>query len=342
MAGEGVDGSSNSGAGDEQTDSVTSTATGTTDTADAATTGSLRETFAAVAELVRVPNLFTAPPDVILGAALVSLAGAPLSLPAVGGLAIASILLYAAGTTLNDAFDAPVDARERPDRPIPSGRISRRGAFRFGAGLLLAAVAVAFVAAGAPGAIVAALLAGAIVAYDGPLKDTGIGFLAMGATRGLNVVLGTTAATAGFVLSDFGPALLAVPAIVVVYIAAVTFMAARETQGQNRPAIAVAGAGALAALLVLGWVIVSVGTGVLESTLALGFAVLFCWWVGRPLRAAYADPVPETVGPAVGACVLGLVLLDAAFAAVAGVWWGIAVAVFLVPAVGLSRVFDVT
>ncbi|ELY98509.1 UbiA prenyltransferase, partial [Natrialba chahannaoensis JCM 10990] len=110
----------------------------------------------------------------------------------------------------------------------------------------------------------------------------------------------------------------------------------------NRPAIAVAGAGALAALLVLGWVIVSVGTGVLESTLALGFAVLFCWWVGRPLRAAYADPVPETVGPAVGACVLGLVLLDAAFAAVAGVWWGIAVAVFLVPAVGLSRVFDVT
>ncbi|ADD04364.1 UbiA prenyltransferase family protein [Natrialba magadii ATCC 43099] len=336
MVGRGVDGSSDSGAGGERSDSVTSTSS------DAATTATHRETLAAVAELVRVPNLFTAPPDVILGAALVSVAGAEFSLSAVAGLAAASILLYAAGTTLNDAFDAPIDARERPDRPIPSGRISRRDAFGFGAGLLLAAVAVAFAAAGAPGAIVAALLAGAIVAYDGPLKGTGVGFLAMGATRGLNVVLGTTAATAGFVLSDFGPALLAVPAIVVVYIAAVTFMAARETQGQNRPAIAVAAAGALAALLVLGWVLVSVGTGVLESALALGFAVLFCWWVGRPLWVAHADPIPETVGPAVGACVLGLVLLDAAFAAVAGIWWGLAVAVFLVPAVGLSRVFDVT
>ncbi|OIB56522.1 UbiA family prenyltransferase [Natrialba sp. SSL1] len=336
MVGGGVDGSSDSGAGGERSESVTSTSS------DAGTIATHRETLAAVAELVRVPNLFTAPPDVLLGAALVSVAGAELSLPAVGGLAVASVLLYAAGTTLNDAFDAPIDARERPDRPIPSGHISRRGAFGFGAGLLLAAVAVAFAAAGVPGATVAALLAGAIVAYDGPLKDTGVGFLAMGATRGLNVVLGTTAAAAGFVLSDFGPALLAVPAIVVVYIAAVTFMAARETQGQNRPAIAVAAAGALAALPVLGWVVVSVGTGVLESALALGFAVLFCWWVGRPLWAAYADPVPEAVGPAVGACVLGLVLLDAAFAAVAGIWWGLAVAVFLVPAVGLSRVFDVT
>ena len=33
--------------------------------------------------------------------------------------------LYAAGMVLNDAFDAELDARERPERPIPSGRISR-------------------------------------------------------------------------------------------------------------------------------------------------------------------------------------------------------------------------
>ena len=29
---------------------------------------------------------------------------------------------------LNDVFDAEVDAREQPDRPIPSGRVSRRAA----------------------------------------------------------------------------------------------------------------------------------------------------------------------------------------------------------------------
>jgi len=72
------------------------------------------------------------------------------------------------------------------------------------------------------------------------------------------------------------------------------------------------------------------------------FAVAFLAWVGRPLRAAYADPEPATVGPAVGACVLGLVLLDAAFAAGAGVAWALAAAVFLVPAWRLSTAFDLS
>ena len=36
---------------------------------------------------------------------------------------------------LNDVFDAEVDARERPERPIPSGRVSlqRRNGGRLGA-----------------------------------------------------------------------------------------------------------------------------------------------------------------------------------------------------------------
>jgi len=72
------------------------------------------------------------------------------------------------------------------------------------------------------------------------------------------------------------------------------------------------------------------------------FAVAFLAWVGRPLGAAYADPEPATVGPAVGARVLGLVLLDAAVAAGAGVEWALAAAVFLVPAWGLSTAFDVS
>ena len=48
-------------------------------------------------------------------------------------------LTYVGGMILNDAFDAAVDARERPSRPIPSGRISRRSAFAAGFTLLAAA-----------------------------------------------------------------------------------------------------------------------------------------------------------------------------------------------------------
>ena len=299
-----------------------------------------RTALEASAELVRLPNLFTAPPDVILGAALVAVVGYEPLPVTVAGLAASSVLLYAAGTTLNDAFDAPIDVRERPDRPIPSGRVSRRAAFGLGFALLPVAVGIAFVVAGGPAAAAAGLVAVAIVAYDGLLKGTAAGFLAMGATRGLNVVLGATAA--GGVVLESPIRVLAVPAVVTGYIAAVTFMAARETEGENRDAVTVAAAGAVAAVLAVGWFLVAVDPAVLETTVAIAFVVAFCWWVGRPLRAAFADPVPGTVGTAVGACVLGLVLLDAAFAAAVGLGWAIAAGSFLLPAVALSRAFDVT
>jgi len=85
----------------------------------------------------------------------------------------------------------------------------------------------------------------------------------MGATRGLNVVLGTTAAR-GVVLES-PPRLLVVPAVVTGYIAAVTFMAARETEGANRGAVAVAAAGAVAAVLAVGWFLVSGSPTALEG-----------------------------------------------------------------------------
>ena len=34
--------------------------------------------------------------------------------------------IYAAGIALNDVFDYAIDLEERPGRPLPSGRVSRR------------------------------------------------------------------------------------------------------------------------------------------------------------------------------------------------------------------------
>lgn len=301
---------------------------------------SLRATASAYAELVRVPNLFTAPPDVVLGAALVAASGHSVSVTVVGGLAVASMALYAGGTTLNDAFDAPDDVHARPERPIPSDRVTRRTAFGLGFAFLLTGTAVAFVTAGRRGAIVAGAIAAAIVLYDGVAKGTTAGFLTMGATRGLNVILGTTAVAVS--LSVLPLSVFVVPAVVAIYIAAVTYMAADETIGENSGAVAVTGAGAAIAALTVGWYLGAVSPSTVDAVVAVGFAGAFLWLVGRPLRAAYADPTPDTVGPAVGACVLGLVLLDAAFAAGTGIEWALAAALFLVPARVLSRVFDVT
>lgn len=301
--------------------------------------GGARDKVAAYAALVRVPNLFTAPPDVLLGATLAT--GSVLAAPrAVAGLALASVLLYAAGTTLNDAFDAPVDASERPVRPIPSGEVARETAFALGAVLLLAGVAAAWLAAGQASAVLAALLAAGIVLYDAFVKGSATGFLVMGAVRGLNVLLGAT--VAGTLVGHASAASIVVVPVVVGYIAAVTYMAERETEGGNRGAVGVAALGAGGAALSVTVLAVATSPGPVEAVVSLGLGAAFVWWTGRPLRRAYAEPIPERVGPAVGACVVALVLLDGAFAAAADAPSGLLVAAFVVPAVGLSRTFDVT
>jgi geranylgeranylglycerol-phosphate geranylgeranyltransferase len=52
------------------------------------------------------------------------------------------VLLAAGGYVLDDARDSEVDARFHPDRPIPSGLVSRDLAFRIGPSLLAAGAAV--------------------------------------------------------------------------------------------------------------------------------------------------------------------------------------------------------
>lgn len=302
------------------------------------TADGMRDRLGTYAALVRVPNLFTAPPDVVLGAALAALAGGATDLPAVAGLCLASMLLYGAGTTLNDYFDAEVDARERPERPIPSGAVPPRTALALGGALIVAGIVVAGVSAGVPGALAAAGVATAVVAYDGALKGGSAGFLAMGAARGLNVLLGATAVGT---LLDLAWPPVAAALVVTGYIAAVTYMASRETTGGERGPVAVAGVAALLAAVAavgLAWT----AGGAFRALLAAAVAAGFLARTGPALRRAYADPIPSNVGPAVGACVLGQVVLDGAFAAAAGVVPALAALAFLLPAVALSRAFDVT
>jgi heme O synthase-like polyprenyltransferase len=298
-----------------------------------------RGKLAAYAALVRVPNLFSAPPDVLLGGALVAATGTTVSVSALAGLAVASVLLYAGGTTLNDYFDAEIDAHERPERPIPSGSVSRRTAGMLGAALLVGGVLVALMAAGPRAGLFAAALAVVIALYDGVLKSEPAGFLAMGSARGLDVLLGTAAAEATATLPAWA---LAVPVIVALYIALVTYMADNEATTTERGAVAAAAAGVMLAVLGVLAVVVMVRPSLVRTVFALVLAGGFLAWTGRALGPAYANPRPDTVGPAVGTCVLALVVLDGTFAALAGVGWALATLAFLVPAVGLSHLFDVS
>lgn len=312
----------------------------------------VRDRLAGYAALVRVPNLFTAPPDVIAGAALVTAAGSVDGSPpvaTVATLAVASMSLYAGGTALNDWADAAVDAEERPERPIPSGVVPRRAAFGVGVVALVAGVALA-ITVGAVAGAVAGLLAVIVAAYDTLLKGKPIGYLAMGAARGCNVLLGVSIAgsTVFAALRETGGLggvrlpLVAVPAAILGYIAVVTAMADDEATGGSRRRILNTGVASVLAAALLGVVLLAVRPS--PAALAVGLLALgvFLTRNYQALRAAYADPVPETVGPAVGTCVVGESLLVGGVAAAAGVGWSVAALAFLVPATVLSRRFNVS
>ncbi len=138
-------------------------------------------TIKLVAELLRLPNLFTVPGDILVGWCLAGQRG---SFPIAGILA--SLCLYAAGLLFNDAFDAHVDALERPERPIPSGRIRRSTVFGWACLLSVLGGALAW-----QGVEMALLLLALILLYDGVLKHIPwVGVLVMGVCRGINILLG--------------------------------------------------------------------------------------------------------------------------------------------------------
>lgn len=149
--------------------------------------------------LGRVSNLPTVLSNAMAGIALAGIgtldgmAGGDV----VGGVARAAIVLalfYVGGMYLNDAFDAKIDARERPGRPIPKGDASLGAVFA--AGLMLIALGIALASlSGLEAGLCGGLLAGAILLYDALHKRTAAAPAIMGLCRLLSYV--TAAAIAG-------------------------------------------------------------------------------------------------------------------------------------------------
>ncbi|HEY0108067.1 MAG TPA: UbiA family prenyltransferase, partial [Fibrella sp.] len=117
---------------------------------------------------MRPANLVTAVADVLAGLSLAALAGgfSPLSTnQPIWLLLLSTVGLYGGGVVLNDVFDAELDAVERPERAIPSGRVTLRQASTLGIGLLALGIGLAFFYSHETGAL-AALIAGLAVFYD--------------------------------------------------------------------------------------------------------------------------------------------------------------------------------
>lgn len=173
--------------------------------------------------LGRVSNLPTVWTNVLAG---LLLAGGAAEGDRLALLLLAMSLAYVGGMYLNDAFDAEIDARERPERPIPAGRVSRGTVFSLGFGMLAVSI-LCLLALGFAAALGGVALAGAIVAYDRHHKGNPLSPLLMGLCRVLVYV------TAGLAVAVAFPAPLVLgAAALLAWLIGLTYTAKQENIGR--------------------------------------------------------------------------------------------------------------
>jgi 4-hydroxybenzoate polyprenyltransferase len=311
-----------------------------------------RARILAFAQLLRIPNVFTAFADIALGACV-----AAAVLPSQPGefwlayvvLALASGCLYLAGMVWNDIFDLAEDKKARAFRPLPSGRVGKGaaivlGVLLFGAGLALAGVAGTF---GQPEwnheplAFACGIVA-AVLIYDGGAKRTPFGPIAMAACRFLNVLFGLSLVPELALDLEYR---LYLAAVVGFYIVGVTWFA-RTEEGKSRKRDLALAAGVIGLSLLLALLLrvkLHAAAASAKHLAALGtvafpyLLVAFGFLVGRPIARAIGDPAPRTVQAAVKRCVLGLVVLDAVLATMFVGLPGLLLLLLLPPALVLGK-----
>jgi 4-hydroxybenzoate polyprenyltransferase len=164
------------------------------------------------------------------------LAGAVLSGAVFGANSLAVLLLcgsafYEGGMFLNDAFDADIDAKERPGRPIPSGQAARSTVYLLGFGLLAAGLvalsisaALGFTQPGELPILAGAFTCAAVLVYNRWHKGHAWSPLVMGACRA-----GLYATAALAVSGELGQVVLFGAGSLWLYIVGLTHIARFET-----------------------------------------------------------------------------------------------------------------
>lgn len=277
-------------------------------------------------ELGRVSNLPTVWTNVLAAAAL---SGAQL---APEGLALALgcfSAFYVGGMFLNDAFDREIDEKERPTRPIPSGRVSAGTVFAAGYALLALGVvgvvgwARATRGGGGLDAGVGALgLAGAIVLYDAYHKNNPLSPVLMGLCRVLVYVTSAVALT-GTVSLTVGLGATAL----FCHLIGLTYAAKQENLKRLH--------GVWPLLLLLEPIGYGVFLGI-EKPLTLVFAVLLATWLAHCVRFLVSVEI-RSIPAAVVRLIAGIALVDALLIASTG---AMTLALIAVGLCGLTRLFQ--
>jgi hypothetical protein len=179
--------------------------------------------------LVRLPNLFTLPSNILVGFVIVS-ALTQTTYVQVLLLVTISILHYCVGIILNDLCDFNIDKKERPYRPLPSGKISRKIAIALVTIFSFLALTLSLMV-GIPTLVISSILFAIIFGYDKYLKNTWAGPFTIASARVMNIMLGVSvninsaSSNPQFVILTF------VLTITLVYVSLIGYMSRFEIHG---------------------------------------------------------------------------------------------------------------
>ncbi|TDD61263.1 4-hydroxybenzoate polyprenyltransferase, partial [Kribbella antibiotica] len=234
------------------------------------------------------------------------------------GLSASSICIYWAGMALNDWADRELDAVERPERPIPSGRVSAQTAFNVAAGLTAGGLVLSAISGGRSALVTSTALAATAWTYDVVAKNTVAGPAVMASARAIDVLVGA---------GDQRRRALAPALAVGAHILGVTTLSRGEVHGGTPiPArLSLAVSAALTASAAgrrassarsSGW------SPTRRTTVSEVTTAALAGWFARsvvPAQAAAAkEPDAKHIRTAVGAGIHGLVPLQAAWVSRAG------------------------
>lgn len=305
--------------------------------------------------LVRLPNVFTAPSNVLTGYLAAVVPAANADALQLFLLLLSSILLYIAGIVFNDYFDIELDKRERPYRPLPSGGITKKVALLIAIISLISANILAFTASMSSLAV-CIIISVMVIGYDYKLKNTFFGPIAMGIIRSLNIILGASPTlfvilipynhtNANFILAR----IIFVSLSLFVYVMAISLLSRKEvvtgeelegkhSYTQTRQIIIIS---FLLVLSVILSILFAVFFGIFKMNLFVSFVLFSAIMVITFKQTNYHNSL--TIQNAIKHMVISIIVLDSIFiTGLTGSYYGLLTLILALPSIFLARKFYVT
>jgi heme O synthase-like polyprenyltransferase len=289
--------------------------------------------------LIRIPNLFTIPSNVMVGfSQLVLLNNANWTTLLI--LIVTSLLLYTVGIVLNDYIDRQIDRRERPTRPLPSGRISARSALI----LVLVATLSSILAAAYVSSltlIIVLIIIGTILAYDCWLKSSTFGHFVMALSRVFNIVLGFSPLLfLPFSNNNDLIRIFVILSSMFIYVFTISYLSKFETGALSKKINYTVSVPSISTIPILLALFTIMGYFKLDLLFILP---IFIGMLLITFGKRYVRLGTNEAGHIVRNLVLSIIILDSLFmSGSVGLVYGLSLLVFLIPAIILSRKFYVT